>query len=173
MNIDTIFPLIDAMLVEGGGLVCLDGRSCAGKTTIAAQLAEHYGCGVVHMDDFFLPAEKRTPECNIDFPRFRQQVTEQLHLSEFSYDAYCCKNGKYTAKTVQTSPFLLIEGCYCLHPDTELNPNLRLFADISSELQRERLLMRNGEDGYKKFCEMWLPREEAYFRAHRFSFNNS
>ena len=43
-------------------LVALDGRCAAGKTTIAAQMARQYGWGVVHLDDFFLPADPAHPQ---------------------------------------------------------------------------------------------------------------
>lgn len=164
LNLEAVIPLVDAMINKDGKLVCLDGRSCAGKTTIAGQLKEHYGCGVVHMDDFFLPDDKRTQDCNIDFSRLRKQVTKQLYLKNFEYQGYCCKTATFSSRRVQTTPFVLIEGCYCLHPDTGLCPDLRLFGDISAHEQKQRLLQRNGEEGYTRFRDMWLPREEAYFR---------
>ena len=43
-------------------IVAIDGNCTAGKTTLAGKLAERYDCNVIHMDDFFLRPEQRTPE---------------------------------------------------------------------------------------------------------------
>ncbi len=43
-------------------LLAIDGGSASGKTTLAALLAQRYGCPVFHMDDFFLRPEQRTPQ---------------------------------------------------------------------------------------------------------------
>ena len=42
-------------------IVAIDGNCASGKTTLTAQLAEHFDCNVFHMDDFFLRPEQRTP----------------------------------------------------------------------------------------------------------------
>ena len=34
---------------------------------------------------------------------------------------------------------------------------------ISPETQKERVVKRNGEDGYKIFKSKWIPAEEKYF----------
>ena len=60
-------------------IVAIDGNCTAGKTTLAGKLAEIYDCNVLHMDDFFLRAEQRTPERyaevggNVDYERFRRK----------------------------------------------------------------------------------------------------
>lgn len=43
-------------------LIALDGRCAAGKTTLANRLAEQYGWGVIHLDDFFCspPSARRS-----------------------------------------------------------------------------------------------------------------
>ena len=43
-------------------IVAIDGNCTAGKTSLAGRLAELYDCNVIHMDDFFLRPEQRTPE---------------------------------------------------------------------------------------------------------------
>ena len=69
--------------IRGSGqrlLIAVDGRCASGKTTLAATLEEETGCNVVHMDDFFLRPEQRTPQRlaepggNVDYERFRQEV---------------------------------------------------------------------------------------------------
>ena len=53
---------IDAVRQCGGTvLVAIEGRCASGKSTLAAQLSEHYNCPLIHMDEFFLRPEQRTP----------------------------------------------------------------------------------------------------------------
>ena len=57
-------------------LVAIDGCCGSGKTTLAAALAERLKAEVLHMDDFYLrpeqrsPARYRTPGENVDHERF-------------------------------------------------------------------------------------------------------
>ena len=36
-------------------IIAIEGRCASGKTTLSKRLSEKLGCGVIHMDDFFLP----------------------------------------------------------------------------------------------------------------------
>ena len=76
---------IDGLLSEKQTvLVAIDGCCGAGKTTLAAILAEKYDCNVFHMDEFFLRPEQRTarrlaqPGGNVDYERFREEVLSSL-----------------------------------------------------------------------------------------------
>ena len=61
-------------------LLAIDGRCGSGKTTLAGMIAQRYRAEVIHMDDFFLQKDQRTPERlaepggNVDRERFRQEV---------------------------------------------------------------------------------------------------
>ena len=41
-------------------LIAIDGRCASGKTTLAFQLQEYLNCDVIHIDDFFMPIQKRS-----------------------------------------------------------------------------------------------------------------
>ncbi|MBO5109218.1 MAG: hypothetical protein J6D21_00735 [Clostridia bacterium] len=47
---------------KGRATVLIDGRCASGKSTLGAALAERLGANLFHMDDFFLPFDKKTPE---------------------------------------------------------------------------------------------------------------
>lgn len=61
-------------------LTAMDGPCATGKSTLGARLARLYSCPLFHMDDFFLPPERKTPERlaqpggNVDYERFFAQV---------------------------------------------------------------------------------------------------
>ncbi|HWS30635.1 MAG TPA: hypothetical protein VN512_11090, partial [Clostridia bacterium] len=91
-----LFKEIEALLSsKERACIALDGRCCAGKTTLAAYLEQNYPCAAVHMDHFFLTPELRTearlnaPGGNVHYERFLKEVSPHLHgRSEFSYQAY-------------------------------------------------------------------------------------
>ena len=58
-----LFSEIEKLLAEKDRVVvAIDGGAASGKTTLAGMLSERYGGAIVHMDDFFLRPEQRTPE---------------------------------------------------------------------------------------------------------------
>ena len=69
---------------DGVSVIALDGRAAAGKSTLAAALAETLQAAVIHMDDFFLPPALRTPQRldrpggNIHYERFAEEVLPRL-----------------------------------------------------------------------------------------------
>ena len=69
-------------------ILAIDGRCASGKTTIATELAHTLNADLIHMDDFFLRPEQRTPERlaipgeNIDHERFLTEVLEPLRAGK-------------------------------------------------------------------------------------------
>lgn len=169
-----LFAAIDRELaVRKRLLVALEGGSASGKTTLADLLACVYGCAVLHMDDFFLRPEQRTPERlaepggNVDRERFWAEVLRPLSDGEpVRYRRYDCHTQTLEpAVEVPQTPLTVVEGAYSLHPALAEAYDLTVFLRISPELQRERLLKRNGPDGAERFLSVWVPLENAYFAA--------
>ena len=101
-------------------LVAIDGRCTAGKTTLAGLLQGKRSCNVVHMDDFYLPFAKRTPERmaqpggNMDFERLLSEVLLPLKSgAEALYRPYNC-HADYFLPTQPLSASIptVIEGSY-------------------------------------------------------------
>ena len=164
---------IDALLTrEGQVFVAIDGKCTSGKTTLAAKLAQIYDCNVLHMDEFFLRPEQRTPERfsqvggNVDYERFWQEVLLPLKNGEaFSYRPFDC--GTFAlAQPVQVQPKKLniIEGTYSFHPYFGKAYDLRLLLTVTPEIQRQRVLQR-PEFLQDRFFNVWIPMENRYFDA--------
>lgn len=155
-----------------GITVALDGRAASGKTTAARLLAGLYDANVVHMDDFFLPFELRTPQRfsqpggNIHHERFSREVVEQLSAQKpICYRVFDCHTGEYGRQRVlQPTRITIVEGAYCLRPEFRSSWSLRVFFDISPQEQRRRILQRNGPEQLEQFLRRWIPLEEEYFR---------
>ena len=153
-------------------IVALDGFCTSGKTTLAARLADQYDCCVVHMDDFFLRPEQRTPERlaepggNVDYERFRQEVLEPLKEGlPFSFRPYDCSTQTLGQPIpVQPKKLTVIEGTYSHHPHFGSYCDLRIFLTVCPREQHRRILRRPAFL-HPRFFEEWIPMEHRYF-AH-------
>ncbi|HML46086.1 MAG TPA: hypothetical protein PKE04_04975, partial [Clostridia bacterium] len=73
------WPLLDALAKRSGRrtILAVDGNSGAGKSSLSTLLQAVFGAAVLHMDDFFLPAARKTaarmaePGGNVDYERVR------------------------------------------------------------------------------------------------------
>lgn len=154
-------------------IIAIDGRCAAGKTTLAAELAEQLGGDVIHMDDFFLPPKFRTPERrsepggNVHYERFLTEVIPKLASGEaFSYQRFdCSRMAPGDRIPVQNNGFVFVEGAYSCHPVLGNYMDRKVFLDIDRVNQTERIRGRNGEDRLQDFLQLWIPLEEAYFLA--------
>lgn len=156
-------------------VIGIDGRCGAGKSTLAQRLSQIYNGGVIHMDDFFLPPSLRTterldePGGNVHYERFINEVALPLRKSRatVSYRRFDCGIMDYSDEIkISTDNMVIIEGSYALHPKIEEHIeiyNMKLFCTVDPELQKQRILARNGEDSYKNFRDKWIPMEERYF----------
>ena len=171
----TVRSHIDALLErEGLVLVAIDGNCAAGKTTLAAGLAECYDCNVFHMDDFFLRPEQRTPERfaqpggNVDYERFAEEVLRPLTRGEaFSYRPFDCRTFTLSDPIGVTPRKLnIIEGSYSHHPWFADPYDLKIFLSVPGDVQRQRILQRPAFL-HQKFFETWIPMERRYFEEFR------
>lgn len=169
-----LFRAIDGLLTQSGrAVVAIDGMAAAGKSTLSAQLERRYGCNLIHMDDFFLPPDLRTPERlatpggNIHHERFRAQVLDGLAQKRpFRYEIFDCHAMAVTHEMlVEPRPLTVIEGAYALHPALREAYDLKVFYPVEPPEQLERIRLRNGEACLPRFRDKWIPLENAYIAA--------
>lgn len=153
-------------------LIALDGRCAAGKTTLANRLAEQYGWGVIHLDDFFLQPAQRTsqrlaePGGNLDRERLISEVL--LPLTQHRpgvYRVFDCRTMGFAAvpRPLPAAPVVLLEGSYACHPDMRPLCGLHVFLTVDPGEQLRRLTARNPAR-LQDFRTRWIPMEEQYFR---------
>ena len=58
-NIEKIKKLVNDKKLSGQVVISIDGPCGGGKTTIAKTIEEELGYNILHMDDFYLPFDKR------------------------------------------------------------------------------------------------------------------
>lgn len=153
------------------GVLAIDGRCGSGKTTFAKKLENEYGFGVVHLDDFFLPIDKRTDENfetiggNIDKERFMLEVLSKIG-TDFSYRKFSCKTQKYgISNEILAKKPLVIEGVYTMMEDFLGFYDKTLFFDINKNEQKARIIKRNGS--FNDFENIWIPKEEHYIKESK------
>ena len=154
-------------------LVALEGGSASGKSTLGAQLAQAMGATLVHMDDFFLPVELRTPERfaqpggNVHWERVKAEVLQPLKEGKpLEYGVFDCSVMAVSRTVRETAEdVVIVEGAYALHPQLREYFDLKVFLQIDPQTQKERILNRNGEQMLQRFVKEWIPLEQQYFAA--------
>ncbi len=170
----SLLMAIDQRLMKNTPLIiAIDGPSGSGKSSLAAWLKGVYGDSeVFHMDDFFLPPERKTeerlktPGGNVDWERFLEEVLLPLKQGKaFSYQPYDC--GTCTlSKPIHAEPRMLniVEGVYSHHPALRDTYGMTVSLSIGRREQSARILQRNGTRMHRRFLEEWIPLEDLYFR---------
>ncbi|MEG0548926.1 MAG: hypothetical protein RR518_08990 [Coprobacillus sp.] len=156
-------------------VLAIDGMCASGKTTLAKRISEELDCIVFHIDDFYLPKDKRTqtrlkqPAGHIDYERFEETVLKPIsNKQEVHYQPYLCSTMTYssTITSIAYHPRIIIEGSYSLYPTLLPYYTDIITLRIKSELQKERLLKRNP-NRINQFLEKWIPLEEYYFSYYQ------
>ena len=175
MNQTTFLPLfksIDELLLTNKRIIIsLEGGSASGKSTLALELKDKYECTLFHMDDFYLRPSQRTIERlneiggNIDVERFYEEIVEPILKNEnIYYRKFDCSTQVLSEPiSVEPKQLIIIEGAYSMHPLLQNIYDLKVFLDISKDLQIQRINQRNSPNMAKRFFEEWIPLENKYF----------
>lgn len=165
-----LYDTIDALMPYASALVAIDGPCGGGKTSLAAHLLQRYPqAQVFHMDDFFLPPDRKTaerlaqPGGNVDYERFLSEVLLPLAQGkDFHYHVYNCRDNSSTLRQAGSAPLHIIEGSYSLHPTLRDYYDIKIFLDVDEQVQAERILKREGSRA-ERFFKEWMPLENLYF----------
>lgn len=153
-------------------VISIDGRCGSGKTSLASLINEVFSCNVFHMDDFYLPPQKRAadwkdiPAGNMDLERFRKEVLQPVKEGkDVLYRPFDCQTGQLAESSIIPAALLtVIEGSYSQHPMLTEQYDLKVFVTCNPDVQRKRLTDREGK-GVSSFFSHWMPMEERYFKA--------
>lgn len=168
----SLLPILrDISSRSGKVCIAIDGRASAGKTTAGNLLSAAVGCPVFHADDYFLPPYLRNPERlaepggNIDYERLKKEIIDHLG-EEITYTPYDCSIQSFgQTVTIPPSRINILEGSYSQHPKFKDVWNIKIFCSLPADIQRKRILIRNGKGLLARFEKEWIPMEENYFRT--------
>lgn len=155
-------------------LVAIDGGSASGKTTLGRALHGRLGGNLIHMDDFFLPPQLRTPMRlaqpggNVHWERLVEQVLQPLHGGGAArFRPFDCGSMDYGPPIeAEAGALTLVEGAYALHPQLRGFYRLSVLLRVTPQRQRQRIVHRNP-DMADRFFDTWIPLENRYFEATR------
>lgn len=124
-NVQAVIERIERVYTERERVfVAIDGPCTSGKTTLATVLQRRFGGNVLHMDDFFLRPEQRTPERfaepggNVDRERFEDEVLTPLAAGKIAqYRPWDCHTGDFAAShNVEPARLTIVRGSYACIP---------------------------------------------------------
>ncbi|MGE4277432.1 MAG: uridine kinase [Lawsonibacter sp.] len=154
--------------------VAIDGPCASGKSTLGRLLSQIYRCPLVHMDDFFLQPEQRTPSRlsepggNVEYERVQQEVLAPLCRGDTArYRPWQCHLGKFGPEiVVDSTPLTVVEGSYSLHPALRDAYHLRVWTEAPWPVRSRRLQARDKQGALlERFLNLWIPMEDRYFSA--------
>ncbi len=172
-NVQAVIERIERVYTERERVfVAIDGPCTSGKTTLATVLQRRFGGNVLHMDDFFLRPEQRTPERfaepggNVDRERFEDEVLAPLAAGKIAqYRPWDCHIGDFAAsRNVEPARLTIVEGSYSMHPALRGYYDLMICLTIDSGEQLRRLEARNPRM-LQRFIDEWIPLENRYFAS--------
>lgn len=172
-NVQAVIERIERVYTERERVfVAIDGPCTSGKTTLATVLQRRFGGNVLHMDDFFLRPEQRTPERfaepggNVDRERFEDEVLAPLAAGKIAqYRPWDCHTGDFAAShNVEPARLTIVEGSYSMHPALRGYYDLMICLTIDSGEQLRRLEARNPRM-LQQFIDEWIPLENRYFAS--------
>lgn len=172
-NVRAVIERIERVYTERERVfVAIDGPCTSGKTTLATVLQRRFGGNVLHMDDFFLRPEQRTPERfaepggNVDRERFEDEVLAPLAAGKIAqYRPWDCHTGDFAAShNVEPARLTIVEGSYSMHPALRGYYDLMICLTIDSGEQLRRLEARNPRM-LQRFIDEWIPLENRYFAS--------
>lgn len=152
-------------------IISIDGPCGGGKTTLAEYIKKECDYNIVHMDDFYLPFQKRDKNWmniiagHMDFDRLIKDILEPYASGkEINYVSYDCHSDEYLKKKdIDLKKPLVLEGSYTSHPRISEYVDIKIYVNIDERMQIERLTKRN-EKVVDKFVSMWIPFENNYFK---------
>lgn len=154
-------------------LICVEGPCASGKTTFSNILHELFSLTIFHMDDYFLQPFQRVPERleeiggNVDYERVKKEIFDPWFKQEnIVYQRYNCQTLKLEEPIhVPYKDIMVIEGSYSCHPYFKEFDTRKLWIDLDTDEQINRLEKRS-KNLLERFIKEWIPKENVYFKEY-------
>ena len=157
-------------------LVALDGRSAAGKSTLAAVVAPLVGAAVIDGDDFYsggdaetwdaMSAAEKASHC-IDWRRQRPVLEKLARGETASWRPYDWEEDDGSLAddpvTCDPAPVIILDGAYSARPELADLFHLRVLLDVPADLRKKRLVQREGDGHREDWNRRWHDAEQWYF----------
>jgi uridine kinase len=174
--VETLIEAIRRLYQEGPTLIAVDGHSAAGKSTLAAAVAQRLEAEVIDGDEFYAggtaeqwdamsPAEKAA-HC-VDWRKQRPVLEALARGEEARWHAYDWEAGDGRLLQHPTicpeAPVVILEGVYSARPELADLFQLRVLYDAPADLRHLRWVEREGEGYLDDWARRWSEAEDWYF----------
>lgn len=146
-------------------LVCIDGRSAAGKTELAARLATDLGdAPTLHMDDLYPGWDGLAAAV----PLLVESVIEPLAAGRAArHPRWDWARSAYrTVVEIGTPPLLVVEGVGCGARPIAAHAVLLVWVEAAADVRYRRAMARDGE-AFRPHWHRWARQEALHFAAER------
>ena len=143
----------------GGRLVCVDGPTGSGKTTLAAEVADLAGASLVHLDDLY-PGWNGLSSFEPEVHRLLDPLAagDTGYYRRFDWTA-----GEYLeTHHVDPSPLLVLEGVGSGNRSWRALVTTLVWLEAPAEVRLARGIDRDGE-AMREHLMRWMVEEEAMF----------
>lgn len=145
-------------------LVLVDGRSGAGKTQWASELAERSNSALLSLDDLYPGWDGLDAGSWQAYQRgiapWAQGRTARLRTWDWS-------RGKWGAlRDIGPEQSLIVEGCGALSRFSAPHATARYWLEADDEVRKQRALERDG-DTFRPHWLRWALQEDRFYRLHR------
>ncbi|MGN6250944.1 MAG: uridine kinase family protein [Marmoricola sp.] len=144
-----------------GRLVCVDGPAGAGKTTLAAALAEASGAPVLHVDDLlegWTGLDTARAQLTAVLAALAQGRTARWRRWDWEADHWAEEH------RLAPAPLFVVEGVGSARRAWAASTTVLVWVEASPAVRLRRGLARDGE-GARAHWERWRDEEAALFAA--------
>lgn len=146
-------------------VVLIDGRSGAGKSTVAARLRKRWtgAVNVIGLDELYPGWDGLSEGAEIVRTRILEPIARG---TDAFWNRWDWENGRPAEEVMTPASLpLIIEGAGVLTAASAPLAHVRLWLESPEPARRDRALARDG-DTYRPHWSRWAQQEEAHLRIH-------
>jgi len=145
------------------GRIVIDGRSGAGKTTLARRIAELAGARLVSLDELYEGWSGLAGATVVAADLIASHAAGSIG----AYHRWDWERGEYSTRstTVDPSVPLVIEGCGALSPAAADGASTSIWIDGDAAVRKHLALTRDG-DAFAPYWDMWAEQENEHIRRN-------
>lgn len=176
MPVETLVAAIRRLDRVDPTLVAIDGRSAAGKSTLAGEVAGPLEAVVIDGDDFYaggtaeewdaMSSAEKAAHC-VDWRRQRPVLEALARGEEARWHPYDWETGDGRLLEQPTvclpAQVVILEGVYSARPELADLIHLRVLYDAPAGLRHLRWVEREGEGYLDDWARRWSQAEGWYF----------
>jgi uridine kinase len=152
-------------------IIGIDGRPCAGKSTLTIKLAEALNAQIIYLDEFFIPQKLWPKDAKPAFPFFYFRYNEFLegvkNLAQgktFRYFSHDWDNNDLSAEPTIITPdkVIIVEGVSALNPALVDLYFKKIWVASNLKNERSAVITRDGEKNIDLWQRYYIPSIDIY-----------